>query len=1244
MSNKSPLARRVLAALTAALLLSALTAPGASAQTTTATVNGTVKDAQGAVVAGAAVTLVDMATGREVTASTNSEGAFVFTDVRSGDYVLTAEAPGFKKTETRGVKVNVGMPATVNLELQPGGVAEVVTTTASEAQALVNTENAELGTTVYTEQINDLPLNGRNPVQLARLQAGVATVGSTRSATINGMRGSYNNITWDGINVQETYLRGSANSGLFAQAGPSVSGVGEFTITTQNAGASDGTGAAQIKLVTPRGSSELHGSLFEYHRNDFFDANSFFNNRAGLPKEKLIQNQFGATVGGPFALPRFGEGGPRLALRNKLFFYTYYEETRAAEQAALTRTTLTGAARQGNFTYRRTDNGQLQTVNLLTLTGRAVDPRIQSLLNLTPVPNDISAAGDRVNTGGFRFNSPAGSTEKLFGFRIDYEASARNRFEAVFSRDNVMVPNDAVTNNTGEPFPGLPGKGQNPKRQRGAVAWFSNWGGRVSNELRAGYYRQSSIFFTNVQFPEGNLLTFPSVGTTVTNPVQNSQVSGRGGQVYELMNHASWIKGSHLFRFGGNFRRTAVEPFSFAGVLPAYTLGFGSGNINPLSSTNRTQFPGGVGTTDFTNASNLLALLTGAVTSASQTFNVTGGASGFVKGAEQRRNLSFYALGFYASDTWRVHDNLTLNFGLRYDYYDPVQEENGIGLLPVGGLEALRNPNVVIDLAGGGNGTRPFYNPDKNNFAPNFSFSWDPFGGGRTAVRGGYSVNFVIDSLIQASENSAIDGNDGLTSTQQLTGLNGTVSGGGIVPITTPNFKVPRTLADQFLLNQNPTIFTIDPNLRTPYVQQWNLGVEREILRNTVAEIRYVGNRGVKQLRGIDINQVRIFENGFLQDFQRAQRNLELSTALNATNPSIPASPAFNSAVPGSQPLTIIPQVGRRGLFTTATGTVLDSTIVNLIRTGQVGELANRYVSLRNTYLTPGTNGAVLTPGFFLPANPAAGNVDYLGNGSSSSYHAMQAELRMRFRNSLHFQTNYTWSKALTDFDGSDSNFSALLDITLGQLEKRRAANDIRHVFKANGIYSLPLGPGKTFLGSADGLAGKLLGGWEVTGIFEARTGRPITFVSARGTVNRAGRSARNTVNTSLTLDELRGMTGLFTHPTTGRPLFLDPRLIGPDGRANPEFFQNPAAGTYGNLQQTPVDGPGYWNLDLGFIKRTRIKERMSVEFRAEMFNVLNHTNFFIGTETQDINSESFGQIGGTFDPRIMQFAVKFNF
>ncbi|MGH9900973.1 MAG: carboxypeptidase regulatory-like domain-containing protein, partial [Pyrinomonadaceae bacterium] len=233
---------------------------GALAQTGTSSVRGTVVDQQGNIVPGAAVTLTDLATRSERAGTTNDEGFYLFTNVTAGEYALTVEREGFKKTQVENVKVDVSIPATVSVELAAGEITEVVTTTSSEAQAVINTENAELATVVSARQIQDLPLNTRNPVQLATLQAGVVSnTGSTRSATINGMRGSYNNITWDGINVQENYLRGSGNSSLFAQAGPRASGVGEFTIITQNSSAADGTGAAQVKLVTPRGGSEYHG-------------------------------------------------------------------------------------------------------------------------------------------------------------------------------------------------------------------------------------------------------------------------------------------------------------------------------------------------------------------------------------------------------------------------------------------------------------------------------------------------------------------------------------------------------------------------------------------------------------------------------------------------------------------------------------------------------------------------------------------------------------------------------------------------------------------------------------------------------------------------------------------------------------------------------------------------------------------------------------------------------------------------
>lgn len=1220
-------------------LIFALSALNGFAQTSQTTVSGTVKDQNDALVAGATITLVDSRTKNERTVTSNDDGFYIFANVLAGEYRITADRTGFKKTEVQSVKVDVSIPATVNLVLEAGQISETVQTTASESQAVINTENAELSTVVTEKQINDLPLNGRNPIQLAALQAGVSTNTSVRNSNVNGMRGSYNNITWDGINIQENYLRGNQSSGLFAQAAPSVAGVGEFTITTQNASAADGTGAAQIKIVTPRGGSQFHGSLFEFWRNSALNANTFFNNAAGQPKPYLNQHQFGGNIGGPFALPRFGEGGPALTQKDKLFFYTYYEETREAQQTLLTRTVLSAPARLGSFTYRRLDNQQLQTINVLNLTGRTIDPRINRLIGQTPLPNDL--AGDRINTNGFSFNSPSGSSERLFGYRINYDLSQKHRFDVVYSRDSVNVPNDTF-NNTGEPFPGLPGKGQFPQRSRGAAAW--NWAPTqtITNELRAGYYHQRSLFIGDAIDYEGNTrLSFP---LNLTNPVQNSLTSGRNGKIHELMDNASWVRGNHLIRFGGNFRRVHLEPFSFAGVIPQYTIGFGTQNPNPLSSTNLAQFPGRISTTEFNNASNLLAFLSGAVSSGTQTFNVTSATSGFVKGAEQRRNLIYDLYAGYITDTWRLGEpNLTLNFGLRYEYIGPVRERDGIGLLPVGGLESLTNPNVVIDLAGGGANTRPFYNPDKNNFAPNFSFSWDPFNGGKTVIRGGYSLNYVIDSVIQMAENAAIDGNQGLTSVSSPNNLSGTVSGGGLRPIDTPAFVVPRTMNDQLTLSQFPTLFTIDPDLKTPYVQQWTVGIEHEVLPNTAVEVRYVGNRGVKLLRGIDINQVRIFENGFLQDFLRAQRNLELSTALNATNSAIPASPAFNPAVPGSQVLTIFPTIGRRGLFTTATGNTLDSAIVNLISQGQVGELVNTYVASRNTYLTPGVNGATLGTAFFLPANFKAGAVDFIGNGSWSTYNALQAEIRRRLTHGLYFQANYTYSKAYTDFEGSDANFSALLDLGLGGVvEKKRQTNDVTHVFKANAVWELPIGPGKRLL-NFDGFLGHVFSGWQMNGIFEQRSGRPISFISGRGTLNRNGRSGKNTATTTLSLEELKSSMGIFFDPVTSRPLVIDPRLIGPDGRANPEFFGHPAPGTVGTLHLTPVSGPGFWNFDFSMIKRTRISERTNVEFRAEFFNVFNHTNFFTG-ETQTITNATFGQVTDTFDPRIIQFAVKFNF
>ena len=411
-----------------------------------------------------------------------------------------------------------------------------------------------------------------------------------------------------------------------------------------------------------------------------------------------------------------------------------------------------------------------------------------------------------------------------------------------------------------------------------------------------------------------------------------------------------------------------------------------------------------------------------------------------------------------------------------------------------------------------------------------------------------------------------------------------------------------------------------------PYVQQWNIGGQHEIFKDTVFEIRYVGNRGTKLTRGVDVNQQRIFANGFFQDFQRAMFNF--NNCAGRVNPT--AAQCANR-----QPLQLLPSFGAFALN--------QQTFLTAVRQGEPARALDFYISNKSFFFS-GFGGEdfgstqTLTP--YLP-NPSTYVADYVGNGAYSSYNALQAEIRRRYTNGFDFQANYTWSKALTDYEGSSTNFSGLLDLTLGDVvEKRRANNDLTHVFKANGGYELPFGNGKRWINN--GFMSRVLGGLKLTGIFTAQSGRPLSFVSARGTLNRTGRSGLNSVNTNLTIDELQNHAGLFFDPTTGAPLMFDPDFI-----ANRlTLLSNPSAGTVGSLQLTPVTGPGYWNLDLGLIKRTRINENVNIEFRGEVFNVFNHTNFFITSTAlpQNINASAFGQITDTFDPRIFQFALKLNF
>jgi hypothetical protein len=1204
-------------------------------QVTTSRLDGSVKDQTGAVIPGAVVTLTNLETNAKSTTKTSEVGLFIFTQVPVGRYSVSTEAAGFKKLVVENVKVDISIPATVNVTLEVGEVTEVVEVTASEGQTVINTVNAELNTVVTRRQILDLPLNGRDPIQLAFLQAGVVDPGFRDGQAINGLRGTFNNITQDGINVQDNYIR---SGGLFAQSAPGVEETAEFSITTQNIGADAGIGVAQVKLVTPSGTNEYHGSAFEFHRNTIFDANRFFNNADGVPRNKLIRNQFGGRVGGPI-------------LKNKLFFFSHYEGFREATGTSIQQEVLTDSARRGLFTYRRTDNGQLNTVNLLTLgTAFNIDSFMANLINRQPTPNS-TGLGDGFNTGGFRFNSSTPTRSDLWGFRIDYDLSQKHHFEGVYRQFRFNFPNDQF-NGIGETFPGLPGAGQRSVRPLGSFAWRWNLTPVLNNELRWGFAQGNPIFFAPDGFPAEFEVSFP----ITTNPIRNFSNTGlpqgRTSPVYEVIDNASWVKSNHSLIFGGHMRWVKADSFIGANLVPLYTLGFNGPNPAPFTQG---ALPA-VSTDDFSRALSIAALLSGFLESVDQSFNITSRTSGFVPGAPQRRILTQNFLTFHGGDTWRLRENFTLNLGLRWEWHMVPNETRGLGFLPVGTPATLFNPNVTLDFAGKGTG-HPFFNDDFNNFAPSISFAWDPFGTGKTSVRAGYSISYVVDNNLRAVEN-AFDANSGLNSSVHVSGpeLRGTVSQNHFVP-TPPQFMVPRTMADNIALSPFEGMYTIDPNMRTPYVQQWSLSVEREIFRDTALEVRYVGNRGTKLTRAIDLGQMIVRQNGFVDDVLRAQQNA-LHCRDSMGNP-VPNPTNTSGCDPGYQlqRLQIFPMLafGGRTLLR-------NPSVINSIVQGQVGAIVQLIAQGRAGLFDPRA-GARIGPEFFFP-NPNAFLVDYLSNYSWSTYHALQVELRRRLSQGLYFQANYGFAKALTDTAGTPNqvNFDAYMDNSQPALEKRRAVFDIRHVFNGNFIYELPIGPGKSWL-SSNGLVSRLaLQGWEIGGIMTWRSGVPVSIISGRATINRSGRSETNTVITSLTGDQLRDMTGVFrmpaNHPavqnhvlTAGQVVLFDPRLIGPNGRASTEFFQNPGAGQAGTLALTPVSGPGFFNFDFSVIKKTPIRESMNLEFRAEFFNIFNHTNFdpsasldAFNNIRENINSTSFGTVVSTFDPRIIQFALKINF
>jgi hypothetical protein len=524
-------------------------------------------------------------------------------------------------------------------------------------------------------------------------------------------------------------------------------------------------------------------------------------------------------------------------------------------------------------------------------------------------------------------------------------------------------------------------------------------------------------------------------------------------------------------------------------------------------------------------------------------------------------------------------------------------------------------------------------------------------------VRGGYSISFVRDTLTIIS--NVTTSNLGLhtgvavspASGDALAVLNSNVN--QVLP--PPPFAVPQSQYRNFLASFSSTggsgIYAIDPNLKTPYVQQWSLGIQRELTQATALEVRYVGNHATGMYRGNDLSQPNVTL-ALLAEFQQAAANLDICTKNRvACTGSATGTPRFdNRGVAGQGPLPVLEKINFPTSFFS------NSTFTNTFNAGQ--QAPGQFWFLVNNNCTQqfllgnGCKGLGTLPANFFLTNPFTAFDRVFTNGMFSSYNALQVELRRRMAHGFQVQANYTWSKVLSNsgITGSQSELDQTLDFHQQGYDRTRASFDIHHTLHLNGVYEFPIGRGRRWLSS--GLLGKILEGWQTGGLWTSRSGIPMTFVSGLGTINRTGNSGNNpAVALGISDGAVCSAVGVYKDPVKGA-LYLPPSFINFTSLttsaaglgANPTILVNASAGSLGDHGlYKGCSGPNLHQVDMNFVKKTKLTERITFELRAEMFNIFNHPNFN-GPATPNINNSGFGALTSSFSAREIQFNGRISF
>ncbi len=1250
-----------------ALCFFLLIAAPALAQSTIASVTGTVTDSAKANIAGASVIAENINTGVKTTVTTNDSGIYLFASLIPGNYRVTAEKTGFRRTAYNEVKLELSARLTIDFSLEVGQLTEQVVEINAAVDARLSLGASSVGGVLSDKRVQDLPLPGRNALDLILTQAGLF------DDNFSGARIGTLNIQRDGINVMDQRINSGVSSTIFN----SVDLVEEVRVVTSPADAEFGRGSGQVQILTRSGTNAFHGSVFEAHRNTALNANSWFNNQRGRdangeeisPREVLIRNQFGGRLGGPI-------------WKKKSFFHVLYEGQRIATKSTESRTVLTQSALQGVFRFYpgvqnanaiaavptvdlngnpikpATATGDLQTVNLFGRDPNRPAPNaiIQEQLSLVPLPNNFRA-GDGLNTAGFTWSRPGSQDFNHLSLKLDHIINEANQLAFSFTRESGFNKNGFLE----QVFPDSPGGNLSSLDYLYSLSLTTTLRPNLLNEFRVGALRPKLRF--NAPWEVAGLDSLPQANgqayvvnfVTITDPIdQSNDPQGRISPFYQFADTVTWQKGRHSFKGGVEMRFVSTNGFNSFNVLPRANIGNGGAAVQNITNIS------GIGANSGT-ATNILNNLAGSLTSVVQAFNSPGGQNpAFLAGEGKQRTWQQREFSWFFKDDLKVTPNLTLNLGLRYEFYGVPYEANGKTVGLVGGSKsifgisgtslndifspgALNGSMTTLEQVGKNsiNEKTKLYNNDLNNFAPAVGLSWAIpwFGEKKTVLRAGYGIGYERNSLrildVLAGDQPGLRTETTFSQSAFL----------GISSISLPLTPVGAPLASVPLTDRTQIVRVYDTNLRTPYVQNWSVVVQRELFKDSVFEVRYVGNKGTKLVRGFDINEVNIFSTGILEAFKAVQAG--------------GSHPLFEQMFRGlNLGLGTI-----NGTTVTAGASLRNNTNTrDFFAFGDVGGLAS---FINNTTNFTGERGGLLRrtglPENFILANPQFLSARFTGNSASSTYHSLQLDFNKRFSRGLLIQANYTYSKALGEEEGDDQEMvDSYRTLTNLSVEKRRLEFDITHVFRSSGLYELPFGPGRRFLNSSNGFISRLVEQWQVGVIYNIFSGEPISLVAARSSLNQF------TDNTPTLVGNLSGGFGKVKVGPNGVTYFdglqqvTDPAvatittLQGLQARSTLKAITdasgnviliNPPPGTLGTLAARYMEGPGEYRLDLNMVKRFRISESKNFELRADFINAFNTPQWSNPTAANlDINSTNFGNITGAGGNRIIVIGARINF